>query len=302
MLHRAMHIPGAEQGPNGYPVGAVMGCLQSLTSIVRILLPARCFWVHDRDKHPNRMRLYPTYKAKAYKTEEDRQEAEQYRESYLKQRDLLLQVLPLLGVHVVFGPYESDDTIWYMSGFCSSMGIPSMICTEDKDFVQLLSDTVSVYSPQKEITVSRGTWQDWSKWAPDQIVLVKAILGDASDNIESPCNGLGEIGLQKLMTQSPAPTLENLAATVKEKFPNVKKYASLLDAGVQARIQANMQLISFWAGLAFQSQEERTFVWEEWCKRSWHNQQGVVQFLSQFEMSKLMRMYGMWATAFQGLV
>jgi 5'-3' exonuclease len=296
-----MHLPGAESGPDGYPVGAIMKCLHSLTAIVRTFNPTRVFWVHDKQHHPERVRLYPEYKEKHFKDEDAQREAEQYREMYHYQRDLLLAWLPQFGVHVVNGPYESDDSIWYLTNVAVQYQVPSVIVTEDHDFAQLLSDMVWVYAPHKEIVVTRDNWTEWSKWPPEQVPIAKAILGDASDNIPSPCKGLGPTGLKKLFIEATDFSTQGLATIVENKFHKAKKYASLKDPAVQAQIERNLKLISFSAGLTFASDYERNYVWNEYCARAVHNMQNVMQFLAQFEMNNLLRMYGLWQPAFGAL-
>lgn len=301
LLHRSMHLPGAESGPHGYPVGALMKCLQSLTAIVRSLHPIRVFWIHDRAHHPERIRLYPAYKEKKFKDEEDRRESEQYREMYHYQRDLLLTWLPQFGVHVINGPYESDDSIWYLTNVAAQYNVPSVIVTEDHDFSQLLSDMVWVYAPHKEIMVTRNNWVDWSKWPPDHVAIAKAILGDPSDNIPSPCKGLGPTGLKKLFTEATDFSIAGLAQLTENKFPKVKKYESLRDPAVQAEIERNWKIISFESGLTFNSDNERNCVWNEFCATASHNLHNVMQFLAQFEMNQLLRTYGLWMPAFGDL-
>ena len=302
ILHRAMHVPGADSGPHGCPIGGMAKALQSLTNIVRALTPARVFWVHDREHHPARTSLLPTYKQHEYKTEEEQLEHEQYREMYHYQRDLLLSWLPHFGVHVVNGPYEADDSIWYLTNVMTQYQIPSVVVTEDQDFTQLLSDFVHIFAPHKEVMVTRDEWSAFTKWAPDQIVMAKAILGDSSDCIPSPCNGLGKTGLHKLFLECQHYTMEEIAGVVEKKFAKYKKYQSLLDPAVQGEIERNKRLISFGNGLTFTTEHERSYVWAECCQTAQHNSHAVMHFLAQYELQNLLRFYGLWMPAFQVLV
>lgn len=298
LLHRSMHVPGAMSGPHGQPVGAARMCLSSLTSIVRNLLPSRVFWVHDRQHHPQRLALYPQYKEKQFKDEEEQRESEEYREVYHAQRDLLLSVLPYFGVHVINGPYESDDSIWYLTNVMTQYQIPSVIVTEDRDFTQILSDSVWIYAPHKEKMITADNWTEFSKWSPTQVVLAKAILGDPSDNIPSPCKGLGPTGLKKLFMEMSDSSVATAARVVTEQFSTKKKYASILEESTQVDIGRNVQLISFDAGLTFTDESERNYVWAECCAQSSHNMQAVMQFLAQYEMNMLLRTYGLWTHSF----
>lgn len=300
ILHRSMHLPGAESGPHGAPIGAAMKSLQSLTGIVRTLTPSRVFWVHDYDKHPSRVALYPEYKKKEYKDEQERLESEQYRSMYIYQRDILLQNLPMFGVHVVFGPHEADDTIWYLSNTLSQYNIDSYVITEDKDFAQILGGRAMIYSTNKELIVAGDNWKDWSDWSPHEVVLAKGILGDSSDNIPSPCKGLGPGGVRKLFEKMEFPTLELAVEAVKQHFPKAKKYQSLLEEPVHREIERNMRLVWFWSGLAM-GQEERDWVWMHWHQRATFNWQELMRFFTLYEMNPLLRTYGAWSQVFEVL-
>lgn len=300
ILHRSMHLPGAESGPHGAPIGAAMKSLQSLTTIVRTLRPCRVFWVHDFDKHPNRVALYPEYKKKTYKDEQERQEAENYRNMYIYQRDILLQALPLFGINVIYGPHESDDSIWYLSNTLDQYSVDSYVVTGDKDFMQLLTEHSMIYVTHKELIVTPENYQDWSTWSPWEVILAKGILGDSSDNIPSPCKGLGPTGVRKLIDAAEGPSLAQVVEAVKTHFPKAKKYQSLLEPEVQAQIERNIQLVWFWSGLAM-SEEERQWVWMHWHQRAVFNWQGVMQFMTTYEMNPLIRTYGNWAQAFEVL-
>jgi len=295
-----MHLPGAESGPHGAPIGAAMKSLQSLTAIVRTLNPSRVLWVHDFDKHPNRVALYPEYKRKEYKSEEDRVESENYRQMYIYQRDILLQYLPSFGVVVVNGPHEADDTIWYLSNTLAQYNCDSYVVSEDKDFAQILGEHSMIYSTNKELVVGADNWRDWSDWGPWEVIVAKGILGDSSDNIPSPCKGLGPGGVRKLMDKSEGPSLAQMVEAVKQHFPKAKKYQSLLEAEVQQQIERNIQLVWFWSGLAM-GEEERNWVWMHWHQQPVFNWQAVMQFMTLYEMNPLLRTYGSWVQAFEVL-
>ncbi len=300
LLHRSMHLPGAESGPSGYPTGAMQQCMLSLCSWVRVLQPNRVFWVHDKDKHPARLVLYPDYKKKCPKNEQEQQELEHYREVYLYQRDRLLQVLPLFGAHVIHGPYESDDTICYLASLLASYNVPSVILTEDKDFGQLLRPLISVMAVNHEALITNENWKEWSTWAPHEVVLAKSILGDASDNIPSACPGLGEVGLRKVLDVITAQTLEAVVSAIKEKFPQ-KKYQGLLEERQQQQVLLNRRLVDLASGLAFSTDEEKIVVWSECQKRAEHHRQELLELLSALEMRKVIDGYGFWSHHFEVL-
>ena len=78
-------------------------------------------------------------------------------------------------------------------------GYEVAIVTGDKDFFQLVGDGIRVFNPRDE-----GTWYDAAgvkeKFgvAPDQVVDVLALMGDAIDNIKG-VPGIGEKGARELI-------------------------------------------------------------------------------------------------------
>ena len=293
-----MHLPGADSGPFGMPTGAAASSLKCLTSTVRKLLPRQVYWVHDKAVHPDRCALYPDYKKKEYKTEEERVEAEAYHASYHYQQDFLLGFLPLMGVRVVHGPYEGDDTIWYLTEQLCQQNQASIICTADRDFTQLLSPFVSIYALDSHSAVTHEGWNGFSRWSPNQCVLAKAILGDNSDNIPSPCHGLGKVGLRKLLAKAAGPDLGSLCEAAKEE--KAVKYKTLLNNNARQLIARNVTLT--WLGLIGFNDPAETQVVEQAMAGTRRIQlQEVLKFLTDNQLFSIVNTFGYWSRAFEVL-
>lgn len=284
VLHRAMHLQGAMSGMTGVPVGAVESSLKTLMSIIRNNIPPRLFWVHDVAPHPTRLSLCQRYKKKD-RTPEQIEEDRKYREAYEAQRNILLSLLPRFGVHVVNGPYESDDSIWYMTDLFSSTGQESMIFTSDRDFIQLLSPRVSVYHLDRDLLVTPANWSAVSEWSPSEIVIAKAILGDRSDGILSPCKGLGKVGLRKLIDIAGSSSLVRL---IEEAAKLGGKYATLVDPNAQALVRQNIQLI-FLGLVGFETEGERYAVEQEIDRPVTFDCGSALSILTQYGMVDVAR-------------
>ncbi len=100
--------------------------------------------------------------------------------------------------------YEADDLIGTLAEHCDQKGDACIIITGDKDDLQLVSDQVTV-----KLTVTRGgvssatrytpqTVQEVYGFAPQRIVDLKALMGDASDNIPG-VTGVGEKTAMELL-------------------------------------------------------------------------------------------------------
>lgn len=95
-----------------------------------------------------------------------------------------------------FYPYklEADDVISYLTKVNNYF--KTVIVTVDKDMLQLVSDTVSVYSPIKKELITETNFTHVNKGVEHKYFLtLKALTGDQSDNIP----GLYKVGPKKGM-------------------------------------------------------------------------------------------------------
>jgi DNA polymerase-1 len=140
-----------------------------------------------------------------------------------------------LGVPILTSErYEADDVIGTLAVKAAAAGFEVAIVTMDKDFYQLVGNSIRVYNPRDE-----GTWYDAEgvkeKFgvAPDHVVDVLALMGDTIDNIKG-VPGVGEKGARELIVQYGS--LENLlehAGEVKNK-----RYREGLLANIEAARQS----------------------------------------------------------------
>ncbi|MGH9408693.1 MAG: DNA polymerase I [Vicinamibacterales bacterium] len=138
-----------------------------------------------------------------------------------------------LGVPILTSErYEADDVIGTLTEKAAAAGFDVVIVTGDKDFFQLVRDEVKVFNPRDE-----GTWYDAAgvkdKFgvAPEQVVDVLALMGDAIDNIKG-VPGIGEKGARDLIATHGS--LENLLAHASE-IKNKRYREGLLGHADEAR-------------------------------------------------------------------
>lgn len=143
--------------------------------------------------------IYPLYKASS-NTEED-----VYYSEILGAADLVAEFFQQeTSAYVLEAPKtEADDIIGY---WCTHSSHPSIILSTDKDYVQLISDRVKVYSPVQK--VYRET--EDAQWD----LFLKCIRGDKNDNIRSALPRVRETLLRKAYEDDYE--LLNLLETVRE--------------------------------------------------------------------------------------
>ena len=118
-----------------------------------------------------------------YKLEYQKDNPDDYVMQYHRQRDILINILNSLGVpSIKIKGWEGYDLITLLT----RMSEKAVIMTDDKDMLQLLSPNVDILRPLHKDYLTLSTYLE--KEGFDDIresAIVKAIVGDGSDNIPS---------------------------------------------------------------------------------------------------------------------
>ena len=101
--------------------------------------------------------------------------------------------------------YEADDIIGTLSKQAEASGLETIIITGDRDLTQLATDHVTIYYTKKGVTdVDHYTpefiAEKYNGLLPKQIIDMKGLMGDTSDNIPGVA-GVGEKTAIKLLNQ-----------------------------------------------------------------------------------------------------
>lgn len=176
---------------NGDHTGGIVGFLKSVGYGIKLLNPTRCIVVFDGIGGSfKRKKIYPDYKERrkghirlnrTYEEMTDiTTEEENCRHQYIRLQDYL-QVLPvnILSIDHV----EADDVLAYISTDYFKGSEKVYIMSSDKDFLQLCSDKVNIYSPTKKKIYGPAEVLDEYNIHPNNFVLFRALDGDESDNI-----------------------------------------------------------------------------------------------------------------------
>ena len=181
-----------------YSDGSHLGAIYHFINTIRKFLEEEnydkvvVFWDAEHSSS-TRKELYPQYKGNR------KQDMNEYKlESYLTQNARIKEYLEEVFVRQVEMVYnEADDLIAY---YCQrSINEEITIFSSDKDLTQLISEKVSIYSPNLKQYFKEGDLITINKvQIPHYNVLTcKIFAGDTSDNI-SGIEGLGEKTLVKL--------------------------------------------------------------------------------------------------------
>ena len=172
--------------PAGNHIGGLVGYLKSVGSVIKHLEPTRVVLVFDgQGGSTNKRYLYPEYKANRHITKITNWEAfetqEEESEAITNQIIRLVDYLKCLPVDLVsIDKIEADDVIGYLA---QQFPEKVTILSTDQDYIQLVSDNVSVFSPIKKTIYYPETVMKEYGIPPHNFLTHKVVVGDKGDNV-----------------------------------------------------------------------------------------------------------------------
>ncbi|HDJ4623402.1 TPA: DNA polymerase I [Staphylococcus aureus] len=180
----------------GIHTNAVYGFTMLLEKILKEEKPNHFLVAFDAGKTTFRHEKYSEYKGGRQKTPPEL--SEQF--PYIRQ---LLDAYHIKRYEL--DNYEADDIIGTLSKEADKAGFQTIIITGDRDLTQLATDNVTIYYTKKGVTdVDHYTpdfiAEKYNGLTPNQIIDMKGLMGDTSDNIPGVA-GVGEKTAIKLLNQ-----------------------------------------------------------------------------------------------------
>ena len=191
---------------DGMHIGGIAGFLKSIGYAIKLINPTRVVIVFDgTGGSQKRRKLYPDYK-KGRKTKiKFNRTYEELSSSDLEQKNLqvelmrLVSYLEVLPVTVMaIDNIEADDTIAYLSEDTFKDSNITIMST-DKDFLQLASERVKIWSPVKKKIFGCKEIVDEYGITCNNFIYYRVMEGDVSDNIP----GLDGVGIKRVLQAYP---------------------------------------------------------------------------------------------------
>ena len=183
LINRAFYANPPMMTKNGVPTGAVFGFINMLFKAIKDIEPSHLSVAFDVHAPTFRHEMYAAYKGTRKPMPDDLR----------PQIPLLKEVLSVMRVNMLEkAGWEADDIIGTVA---KREKIPTVIITGDRDAFQLVDDSTAVYFTKKGISdldvLNRENFREKTGISPEQVVELKALMGDASDNIPGVA-GVGE--------------------------------------------------------------------------------------------------------------
>lgn len=195
LINRTFYALPPLTNTKGIHTNALYGFASILMKVIDEEKPDYVGVAFDEKKPTFRHKDFKEYKAGRLKMPEE----------LAQQFDLLKEMLKTFGIEIIsLEGYEADDLIGTLSKYGEEQGLEVNIITGDRDAFQLSSNQVSVWYTKKGISNldKMGKEEVLKRYgvAPKQLIDVKGLMGDKSDNIPG-VPGIGEKTALKLIKE-----------------------------------------------------------------------------------------------------
>ena len=173
---------------DGRYTNAIFGFLNIMLSLLKESQPDEVAVAFDLKAPTFRHKMYEGYKATRHGMPDE----------LAQQMPVLKEILTDLGYRIVTAEgWEADDILGTLAAACAARQDDCFLATGDRDSLQLVSDTTTVLlattalGRSKTVTMDVDAIREKYGIEPKQLIEVKSLMGDASDNIPG-VPGIGE--------------------------------------------------------------------------------------------------------------
>jgi len=179
----------------GLNTSAIVGFVNTLQEVLTKEQPTHIGVAFDPHGPTFRSEAYPAYKAQREATPEDIRKAVPIIKDLLRAWNI-----PILQVD----GFEADDVIGTLATKAGALGIKTYMLTPDKDYGQLVTDSVFIFRPRHgggyETMGVEEVKQKYGIPSTLAVIDLLALMGDSSDNFPG-CPGVGEKTAVKLINE-----------------------------------------------------------------------------------------------------
>lgn len=226
LLFRAFYAIRNLTTKDGVFVNGVYGFLNMYYKAIDIIQPTHILVAFDRGSKTFRHENFSDYKGTRAKAPDEI--------SY--QFGILKDLLDSMNIkHIDMDSFEADDILGTVAYLAKDRGFEVEMFTGDRDYLQLVDENIRVHLTKKGITdlkimTVESVFEEYGVM-PKQLIDVKALQGDSSDNIPG-VKGVGEKTALKLVADYKTldgiyENISNLKGKLRENLENEKDKAYL---------------------------------------------------------------------------
>ena len=221
IANRAFYALPFLSNHKGEPSGAVFGFANILIKIINQENPTYVVIAFDHARKTFRNELYSEYKMQRKATPEE----------LISQFPRIKEMLESMQIKIVEqAGIEADDIIGTIA---KNTACEKIILSGDRDLVHLLDDKTTVWLTKKGVSevdkVDKEQLKSKYNMIPEQVIDLKALMGDASDNIPG-VKGVGEkTALSLIEEYGNLDNVYNNIETIKGKLKELKPFMGFIN-------------------------------------------------------------------------
>ncbi|MHC4889776.1 MAG: 5'-3' exonuclease, partial [Planctomycetota bacterium] len=167
--------------PTGEPTQAVLIFTSAILGLIKHRNPDMLVVAMDSKAPTFRSEIYTEYKANRPPMPDDMP----------PQIDRIEQILDAMNIPILrLDGFEADDIIGTLAKRAGADGYDCLICSGDKDILQLLDDHIRAYDMKRDIEFDVERLAEERQISPEQFLDALALQGDTSDNVP----GIPDVG------------------------------------------------------------------------------------------------------------
>jgi len=213
---------------DGMHTGGIAGFLKSIGYAIKLINPTRVIVVFDGSGgSQKRRKIYPDYKNGRKTKIKFNRTYEELSSSELEQKNLQIELMRLVSYLEVLpvtvmaiDNIEADDTIAYLAEDTFKDSNVTIMST-DKDFLQLASERVKIWSPVKKKIFGCKEIVDEYGITCNNFIFYRVLEGDVSDNIP----GIDGVGIKRVLQAYPF-LADDKQVTLQEIYNYSENYKS----------------------------------------------------------------------------
>jgi DNA polymerase I len=173
-LFRAFHALPPLTTSRGVQTGAIYGLCQMILRIEREQRPTHLCVVYDAPGDNFRNAIFPAYKAHRPPMPPE----------LAAQLGMVRRVIEAFGLtQLEVEGFEADDIIATLAGIAKAAGMEVVVCSSDKDLLQLCDEQVAVLDTMRNRRLGPAEVREKFGVLPDRVGDVLALMGDSIDNV-----------------------------------------------------------------------------------------------------------------------